>query len=250
MKANTDGPSLCARATALVVATVLLAHFAATFISVAPEDVLSNTVESTAAQYMSPLFDQSWSLYAPTPRFVKRNGSPQLIIRARLEDPRTKQLSTTSWLNVSSHEQSQKHDNPFAPRTTWLTEELVFRMMNARDALSRNQLSLTRGDYSNAGWRELRADLNRQAGASTDDIADYVQKERVVAALATQYARARWGPSVRAVQVRCVFRMIPRFEDQSAGPTTKSDELGWRSTLTFVGQSERLFADYAKRVVL
>ena len=244
-----DGPSLWARATALVVAVVLLAHFAATFISVAPEDVLSNSVESTASRYMSPLFDQSWSLYAPTPRFVRTNGSPQLIVRARLEDPRSR-LSTTSWLNVSAREQSRKHDNPFAPRTTWLTEELIFRVVDARDALSRNQLSLTRADYSNAGWRELRADLNRQAGASTDDIADYVQKERVVAALATQYARARWGPSVRAVQVRFVFRMIPRFEDQSAGPTTRSDELGWRSALTFVGQSERLFADYGKRLGL
>ena len=58
----------------IVIACVLflVMHIALTLLYVLPENITSRKLKGVSKRYMTPLFDQSWSLFAPVPEVNKK----------------------------------------------------------------------------------------------------------------------------------------------------------------------------------
>ena len=234
------------RAAAVTLALVLSFHFAATALWVSPAAPLYDALASVLNPYMKPFFQQGWSLFAPNPY----QGDHTFLFRARWIDRSTGQVRTSEWVNVTKREWNGVLHNVLHPRSDMLTEGLYDTLADDQDNLIGNQPSICQRDYSRAGWGRLLADLSAQQGADPDWLESYVRHEQVAAAFATQYAYARWGPGVQAVQIRLIDQLLPDFVDRAdkdAQPEPEYIYYGWRPTVVFDGQSQKYFAEAVLR---
>jgi hypothetical protein len=230
------------RGAAVVLALVLSFHFAATALWVSPAGPIYGAVAPVMNSYMQPFFQQHWSIFAPNPI----DGDYTFLLRARWTDRSTGQLRTSDWVDVTTPEWNGILHNPLHPRSDLTTAGLSEVLGDDQDNLIDNQASIAERDYSHSGWDQLLADLSAQKGADPDWLKSYVRDQRVAAAFATQYAYARWGPDVEAVQIRLNYTPVPDFEDRAdkdAQPVSFFTYFGWRPTVVFDGQSQKYFAE-------
>lgn len=75
------------------VGVCLVVHFAATVVHVGPLNPLQLRYGQQASDYLSPYFEQNWSLFAPDPIASERG----ILVRARLDTG-----ETSEWFDIAS----------------------------------------------------------------------------------------------------------------------------------------------------
>lgn len=254
------------RAAVLAVGAVLAAHLAATVLWTAPgwltgqpddEPLSDRPVTSVAhralAAWMTPVFDQGWSLFAPEPRHVDH------VLRVR---------------GVYAGEDGEPVAGPWIDATAIETRALTGHVLPAATERSARRLAAEArsaylalpGDARMAALRSsafpgrdpahpvratLRADL--LDGGATPEAADrYVAADRALAAYATQVVAATpYGPAAheRPVLVQAAVTRREVVLPGEAEPPPSETVLGARPPLRLPGQDDDGFADTWARLL-
>lgn len=234
-----------AKGVAFFLVGVVALHFAVTFLWNAPANPIKDSVGGQVTGYMRPFFQQNWSLFAPNPV----NAEDELLVRAQVADPQTGELRTTDWEQPTRLEWTLVHHNPLPPRSSRVTSNLHRRVNTAWNALTDEQQEIVARDYTDmADWQPLADDLiASQGGQTSSRVADIVRADRVATGYATQFAKARWGEEVAAVQFQLRRTPVPRWADRldppPEDPSFTTREFGWRPALVDPDQDEAAFAD-------
>lgn len=209
-----DRPSLQTRLVALAALTVLAVHFSFTALYVAPVNPVNLQLQGAVHRYMTPLFQQNWQLFAPTPVNEERG----LLVRARVLDPATGVIIETDFHDFTSPLVNEIHRNRLfaGRRSRMITNGL--QVLGFRDPIAdRIRLrfdTIQRADLE-AGADELQADADGPPLLLTDGEEEtYVGALEVLERVAFDAAEARWGPDVEAVQLRLAVHRYPRFSER------------------------------------
>lgn len=186
---------------AVLLGAVFLLHFAVTALVVGPVNPISLQFGREINSYTGRMFQQTWTLFAPTPI----NDERGLLIRARLRDEQGLLLET-EWHDITSGPIDRIH------------EQRLFPPRHSRIISNGIQL---------LGWRDpvvdrIREQLIVQPMEDADDPRSrfpfspaeerYLESmEEILRQIATVHARDRWGDGVEAVQVRLAVNEFPPF---------------------------------------
>lgn len=231
-------PSVPARVRGLVVVVwvVLLAHLAATFVWAAPgyltgrpagestTDAPTTAVHRALEPYMTPVFAQSWSVFAPSPLHVEYS----LRVRGVYAAGPDGDLAPGPWIDATAvearaltgHVLPAATERPSRRLATDLRTAFLELPDDGRAVLLVSPVAAGSGAGSPgadgpgadgpgadgdpgdsaadaAPWADLRAAL-LDAGGAPDVVDDYLGKDRAVAAYATQVLRASGREAVPA----------------------------------------------------
>jgi hypothetical protein len=175
-------------------------------------------------------FEQSWSVFAPTPR----RGGENIQVRAYEGETGT----TTDWFDITADEDDRIRHVPNPSRIHVVTRRLGGSANEQLADLTATQLDLTSSDTPSRG--EMRRRL-------PDDCVDV---DEMLTRFGTMYAIARWGDGVTMVQVRIGHRRVPVFAirhraDFLEVPFTYRT-LGWRTTLRGDAGAQAAFDSYVE----
>ncbi|WP_129787745.1 DUF5819 family protein [Promicromonospora panici] len=204
-----DGaPVISRRVRGLVIAVwvLLLAHFAATFLWAAPGyltglpdgEVPAGKAPDTGVHralevYMTPVFAQNWSLFAPSPLHVDY----ALRVRGVYADGPDGDLAPGPWIDTTAVEVGALTGHLLPAATERPSRRLAADVRTAylalpegaRDVVLQSPAS-TRGTIpAPVPWPGLRTAL-LDAGAAPGVVDDYLAEDRALAAYATQVLRA------------------------------------------------------------
>ncbi len=158
-------------------------------------------------------FEQSWSVFAPTPR----RGGENVQIRAY--DGETGE--TTDWYDITANEDDRIRHLPNPSRIHAVTRRLGGGANEHFADLSTEHLDLVSSD------RPSREEMIRRLPD------DYVDIDEMLTRFGAMYANARWGDGVSMVQIKVGHRRVPDFAKRhrvelSDVPYTYRT-LGWRT---------------------
>ncbi|WP_158542918.1 DUF5819 family protein [Phytoactinopolyspora halophila] len=239
-----------ARGVAFVLVGLLGMHMLATFLWNAPSNPVKEAVRSQVRDYITPVFYQNWSLFAPNPV----NGEGELLVRARYFDPESEIERTTEWISATQLEWSEVRHDPAPSRASRLSSNLYRRLNSAWHDLDEEQQDIMAADFDDMStWKPLAEDLiEAQGGDTSSRIARMVRGDRVATGYATQVARARWDEEIVAVQFRLRRTPVPRWEERfEVAPEDQPQthrEFGWRPVLVNDGQHDGSFAATFRRL--
>ena len=92
------------RAVVLGLAAVVMLHSLLVMIWVMPVNPFRDAIgQQRLASYINPYFEQSWSVFAPTPR----RGGENVKIRAFIGDPESKNGVVTEWFDITTDEDAR-----------------------------------------------------------------------------------------------------------------------------------------------
>ncbi|MFD7308614.1 DUF5819 family protein [Promicromonospora sp. NPDC059942] len=278
-----EAPAVSARVRGLVVLVwvVLLAHLAATFVWAAPGyltgrpegesagDRPSTGVQRALEGYMTPVFAQNWSVFAPTPLHVEYS----LRVRGVYVGGSDGDLVPGPWIDATAVEVRALTGHLLPAATERPSRRLASDLRAAYLALPERGrevvlVSPVRGsggdvavDGSGGGsasnedagpWTDLRAAL-LDVGGAPDAVDTYLGLDQAAAAYATQVLRASGdlaepGPGVPAdgaaepayVQVS-VLRQAVAPQGSSERPAPSELLLGARPPVVVPGQDDGAF---------
>lgn len=196
-----------------VTAVVLVWHFTATFLSVAPVNPLTLRLNRLVDGYTRPFFVQNWKLFAPNPLTADRG----ILVRARLRTLRRPDRMT-AFVDATTPQLDRLHANRF------------FASRRARVHLGALS-ALNIGDGP-------ALQLPRKAPRGQETTGQDNLRRRAVTVLqaeASTVASAEWGSAVRQVQIRVVSHDLPPFSQRKAahwGARAKYQDLPWMPYLT------------------
>lgn len=235
------------RIIAVLCAVLTAWHIFATFLWVAPASELRSVVPSKVFYgYMNPMFNQSWSVFAPEPV----NGDYLVEVRAISVDENGKR-KTTEWVNAVSREMSLTHHNFFPARATLAGTQVASEYRKTWKKLGKNQQEVVEWNYyeGNDWSQRLETELEHKAGKSSSAVKnarDFIDEERKTTAYVTQVARALWGTSIEQVQYRVGRQSIVSFEKrhdpEAVRPKPSYIKSGWRGQIIVDGQNDSNFA--------
>ncbi|WP_298041356.1 DUF5819 family protein [uncultured Microbacterium sp.] len=217
-------------------------HIFATFLWVAPASPLREVVPKSALRgYMSPLFGQSWSVFAPSPI----NGDYYLDIRAQVKNGDGDE-SVTDWVRATDVETSWIRHNLTPPRSAGLAVDVTRGLYTEYKDLDESSQELVGLNWHKDAWNERLAERLTAESSNAPD--KYLEAEERVAAYATQVAYAVWGDDVDKVQFRvsrqAVIPFSQRNNPEATRPEPVSQDYGWRGLIEYDGQSRDQFRDY------
>ncbi|WP_157236735.1 DUF5819 family protein [Promicromonospora sukumoe] len=212
-------PSVPARVRGLVVVVwvVLLAHLVATFVWAAPGyltgrpagesigDAPTTAVHRALEPYMTPVFAQNWSVFAPSPLHVEYS----LRVRGVYAGGPDGDLAPGPWIDATAvevraltgHVLPAATERPSRRLATDLRSAFLELPEDGRAALLVSPVAAGSGADGGSGgsdaapWAGLRAAL-LDAGGAPDAVDDYLGRDRAVAAYATQVLRASGDDAV------------------------------------------------------
>ena len=272
-----EPPAVSGRARGVVVAVwvVLFAHLVATFVWAAPGyltgrpagestgDAPTTAVHRALEPYMTTLFAQNWSVFAPSPLHVEYS----LRVRGVYAGGPGGDLVPGPWIDATAvevraltgHVLPAATERPSRRLATDLRTAFLALPEDGRAALLASPVAAGSGadggsgDSADAGpWTDLRAAL-LDAGGSPDVVDDYLGKDRAVAAYATQVLRASGEDAVPAGAAASAVAPAPVFVQASvlrqevaprgSGPRPEPSELvlGARPPVVVPGQDDAAF---------
>lgn len=251
-----DGRSVptAAKVLAAVLLLVFVTHFAITFLWNSGPNPANDVVGEQVDDYIEPLFEQHWRLFAPNPV----HAEDELLVRADVRNPETGEFETTPWTSATHREWTLVDGNPFPSRASRLTSNLHRRVESAWEDLNDDQRQIVTDDFfaMDDDWSELTAALTKaqsdeESTSTRSAIEAYVRAERIAAGYATQFAKATWGKEVTSVQVRLRRTQVPPWKERFSQPDTDAaaiTEFGWRPTVVADEQDDAAFADALNRM--
>lgn len=227
---------------AIVFGVVLCAHLTATAIFVGPANAAKTALGSSLTSYMQPLFQQDWSLFAPTPISVEYT----LWVRGWYDES-----TPTEWVNATGLEIEGNILHSLAPsRAGIISRRLVGNMRKQYRLLTAEEQATLAGNYHSNAWPRMQARMEQSAGHSPQARISYVLRlDRAMAAYATQFAWAWWGKDngIKYIQVRIAENRAPRFDKRDQPPSIAVKDFGRRPLYTYEGQDNQAFADAITR---
>lgn len=176
--------------TAVAVGALAAVHLAATFLYNAPANPVSQRYAGQVDDWMNPLFQQNWRLFAPNP--ISENVAVQ--VRASL----TPDGRTTAWFDLSARDQRAENGNPDPGHV------LQNALRNA--------------------WFEWAASHDANGNPSTAE-ADTMQAYLMNLVLARISPLA--GGTIGSIQIRAVTTLIPGPGRTAAQTTPQVRTLDW-----------------------
>ncbi|WP_189667836.1 DUF5819 family protein [Promicromonospora soli] len=259
-------PAVSRRVRGLVLAVwaLLAAHLTATFLWAAPgyvtglpdDDAPPGRGPATAAHraletYMTPVFAQNWSIFAPSPLHVEYT----LLVRGVYPGGPDGGLVPGPWIDTTAVEVRALTGHLLPAATERPSRRLASDTRNAYLALSEEARAVVLASPTSLRSREAgtAADANPwpglrtallDAGATPDAVDQYLGEDRALAAYATQVLRAD-GPAAAGhdpvyVQASIVRRAVAPY---GAGERPEPTELvlGARPPVVVAGQDDAAF---------
>ncbi len=176
-------------------------------------------------------FEQSWSVFAPTPR----RGGENVQVRAYDGETGT----TTEWFDITADEDERILHVPNPSRIHAVTRRLGGSANEELADLTDVQVDLVSTD------EPTRREMLRLLPD------DYVDLEEMLIRFGTMYSIARWGNSVTMVQIKIGHRRVPAFANRARAdflnvPFTYRT-LGWRKALRGDTEAQAAFDGYVDR---
>jgi hypothetical protein len=232
---TTELPSAGRRAIVLGIAVVFVVHSLLMMVWVMPTNPIRDAigagrVDAYVNNGIVP-FEQSWSVFAPTPR----RGGENVQVRAYDGETGT----TTGWYDITADEDERVLHVPNPSRVHAVTRRLGGAVNEEFPDLSDAQLDLIASDHPS------RDELVRRL---PDDL---VRVDEMLTRFASMYAVARWGDRVSMVQVRVGHRSVPEYAkrdrvDLAEVPFTYRT-LGWRKAVRGGAAAQAAFDRYVDR---
>jgi Family of unknown function (DUF5819) len=154
-------------------------------------------------------FEQSWSVFAPTPR----RGGENVVVRAFIGDPSKGTGKVTDWYDVTADEDVRIKYLVNPSRIHSATRRMGGNINAAVPGLTEAQRLQLRGNYVETSPKVLYQRLVKlqPKGRSTSDLTGYIQNDEMLTRFLTMYATARWGEGISMVQFRVGHRSVPAF---------------------------------------
>jgi len=188
----------------LGVVTVLL-HTLVIATWVGPSTPVRTAVDDDRLRsYVLPVFEQSWMIFAPTPRRVAVN----LQIRFEYVDPASDEPVITDWVDLVDGEDALIAGNPFPPRMSLAARRVANTLNAAMGDLNDAQLAAVAGnDLATPSVLGDRIRDVTDAGVPSDTIGTYLEHDEIATHLATPYFAAPYPErELLHVQVRTGVR--------------------------------------------
>lgn len=226
-------------------ATLLAAvHIFFTFLWIAPNSALREIVPGELlTQYMRPMFNQSWSVFAPDPINADFHFDVRAVVATDAGEV------TTEWVRATEVEQSRAMYALFPPRSSNLATGVASSLVRTWNNLNDESKAVVELNYfKGTDWQQrFNDDMSKNQSSKANTLA-YVDAERVATAYATQVAKAVWGESVVRVQYRAARQNVVPFEERNNEKATRPPErpvpTGWRGLVIEEPQSTEQFAEY------
>ncbi len=183
--------------------------------------------KGTINAYMTPLFKQYWSVFAPDPI----QDDTELLIRAKVNG------SDTDWFNISQADVQRSILHHPVPSRLYLTNfALTSHYQVSAGLLPHSLQGVPQKSFVGADWLDqLKKDLP-EGGSATDDAAinQFIKDETAMTSMVSSVALARWGEAVTAVQIKIRTTPVkPYAERNNADYQVKPVEFdaGWRGAV-------------------
>jgi hypothetical protein len=228
-------PSGGRRAVVWAVAAVAVVHSALVALWVMPTNPIRDAVGAGRVDaYITNgavPFEQSWSVFAPTPR----RGGENVQVRAYNGETGT----TTDWYDITTDEDERILHVPNPSRIHTVTRRLGGSANEQLADLTDVQLDLVSTDEPSR--REMLRLLPD----------NYVDLDEMLTRFGSMYAIARWGEGVSMVQIKIGHRRVPAFANRARAdfldvPFTYRI-LGWRKALRGDAEAQAAFDGYVDR---
>jgi hypothetical protein len=231
----TELPSRGRRAVVVGIAVIAAVHSFLVMVWVMPTNPIRDAIGADrVSRYINNgvvPFEQSWSVFAPTPR----RGGENVQVRAYHGETG----ETTDWYDITAHEDERIRHLPNPSRIHAVTRRLGGGANEHFADLSTEQLDLISSDTPS------REEMIRRLPD------DYVDIDEMLTRFGAMYANARWGDGVTMVQIKVGHRRVPAFAkrhrvDFLDVPFTYRT-LGWRTDPGGDASAQAAFDDYVQR---
>jgi hypothetical protein len=228
----TEVPSAGRRSIVLGIALAFAVHSVLVMVWVMPTNPIRDAigpgrVDAYVNNGVVP-FEQSWSVFAPTPR----RGGENVHVRAYDGETGT----TTDWYDITADEDERILHVPNPSRIHSVTRRLGGEVNEQVPDLTDAQLKLISSDTPSGD------DLVRRLPG------DLVRVDEMLTRFASMYAVARWGDRVSMVQVRVGHRRVPAFAKRDrvefADVPFTYRTLGWRKAISGGAAAQAAFDGY------
>jgi hypothetical protein len=231
----TELPSRGRRAVVVGIAVIAVIHSVLVMVWVMPTNPIRDAIGADrVSRYINNgviPFEQSWSVFAPTPR---RGGEN---VQVRAYDGETGE--TTDWYDITANEDERIRHLPNPSRIHAVTRRLGGGANEHFADLSTEQLDLISSDSPS------REEMIRRLPD------DYVDIDEMLTRFGAMYANARWGDGVTMVQIKVGHRRVPAFAKRHRvdflDVPINYRTLGWRTDPGGDAGAQVAFDDYVER---
>ncbi len=183
--------------------------------------------KGTINAYMTPLFKQYWSVFAPDPIQV----DTELLVRAQVNG------TDTEWFNISQADVDRSILHHPVPSRLYLTNfQLTSHYQVSAGLLPQNLQNVPKQSFVGSDWldRMKKSLADTGSAAETAAVTQFIKDETAMTSMVSSVARARWGDGVTAV--RFTIRTIPvkpYAERNNTDYQVKATEFetGWRGVI-------------------
>ncbi|MFJ3408177.1 DUF5819 family protein [Promicromonospora sp. NPDC090134] len=250
-----EPPAVSGRARGIVVAVwvVLFAHLVATFVWAAPGyltgrpsgestgDVPTTAVHRALEVYLTPVFAQNWSVFAPSPLHVEYS----LRVRGIYAGRPGADLVPGPWIDATAVEARALTGHVLPAATERPSRRLATELRTAflelpEDGRAALLVSPVAADTPAEPLPVLRAAL-LDAGGVPDVVDDYLGKDRAVTAYATQVLRASGDDAVPVYVQASILRQEVARQGSGARHAPSELVLGARPPVVVPGQDDAAF---------
>lgn len=223
------------RAFTVVIMVLLAVHLLAMFMWIAPGNAISNALDKPLRAYALPVWQQSWSLFAPDPV----HAAYYLEVRAV---PDT--LEDTAWIDASDTELEGLRGHVLPTTASNITNKLSSGVNKAVNDLSSELNAFFTWNYHEDAWNRMSTDAFGEGSTPSSQFTDAQLWDRAATAYATQYLRATQDlAETDFVQYRIVRIAAPGFDDRATAENSRSVSFtsGRRPQTVMSGQDEAGF---------
>lgn len=224
---------LVVRLVGAALALVLLWHGLATVIYLSGSSTLANVAgKGTINAYMTPLFKQYWSVFAPDPV----HEDTALHIRAKVNG------TQTDWFDVSAVDVDRSILHQPVPSRLYLTNfQLTSHYQVSAGLLPAGVAKVPTQDFTGNDWLEKLSAALSTSGADASDAAavkQFIKDETAMTNMTSSLARARWGEGATEVQLKITTTPVVPFAERR-NPDYKNTateyDAGWRQVVKVPG---------------
>lgn len=250
----TDSPAvesphgIRARLALWLVLGLVVFHAAMVALWIAPATIVRDTIGYDKVRgYNYPFFEQSWSVFAPTPDY----GYNLWEIRATVKTAEGLE-SQTPWVPVSDREiKAGVRYHPFPSRTTAVTDRFATDQIKAFGRLNREQVAVINKADASVSLDEMR---NRMVSAGTNPATRAAARTFVDIEGATEHffsgiADAIWGDELVSYQLRRYARRVYTYTAKSQKGqynTRVSFATNWRPVTPLTAPERSAFFGYVR----
>ncbi len=229
-------PTRGLRVAATIAVVILAVHIFAMFLWIAPRNPLNQALDKPLRAYVLPMFQQSWSLFAPDPI----SAAYYLEVRALPQD-----LTETEWVSASDVELDGLLHNPLPSTATNITNKLATQFNDAFGKLPAEQQQIFTQGFAEDSWAEMGQQAISTSTSPSPDFTRALELDKAITGYATQFLKAHdLLPEGHLVQYRILRVAAPNFDDRHIAENTATISLsaGYRNQIVFDGQDEAAFA--------